>query len=444
MDRLGDVLPLWSVAPFGGLLLSIALLPQLAEGFWHSLRNQLLVAVGWAAPVLALLGWLTVSSGDAGPLHALEHALLEYGAFIVLLGSLFVISGGIHIEGDLPARPWVNTTFLAVGAVLANVVGTTGASMLLIRPLLRTNSERNNTWHVPLFFIFVVSNVGGALTPIGDPPLFLGYLRGVPFGWTVANLWVDWLVAVGMLLATFFALDTYLYRYESPERIQLDLRRIEPLSVIGRGNFALLGLVIVAILALTPDADVPDFRQYHAREIALIALAAISLATTPNRARVANAFSWEPILEVAALFVGIFVTMIPATALLETHGGALGLTHPWQYFWASGLLSSFLDNAPTYVTFAAMACGSFPEVCPSAADLGSLTTHPESAAILRAISLGAVFMGANSYIGNGPNFMVKAIAVRGGYPMPSFFAYCGWAALFLSPVYVVITVFGLR
>jgi Na+/H+ antiporter NhaD/arsenite permease-like protein len=431
VHRLGDVIPWWMVLPFVGMLATIALAPQLVPHFWERPRNQLLVALAWSAPVLGYLGWL----GGEEAAHALTHAGLEYVSFILLLGSLFVISGGILVRADLPAKPWINTAFLAVGAVLANLVGTTGASMLLIRPVLRTNSERANTLHVPIFFIFLVSNVGGALTPIGDPPLFLGYLRGVPFSWTLTHLWDEWLIVAGLLLAIFFALDTYMYRQESTERRQLDERRIEPITVQGWLNVGLLLLVVASVLLLS---SIPG-----ARELSMGLLAAISWWMTPAAIREGNLYSWGPILEVAALFCGIFVTMIPATALLETHGAALGVTQPWQYFWAAGVLSSFLDNAPTYVTFAAMACGSYAEHCPNAESLGSLTLHPESQVVLQAISLGAVFMGANTYIGNGPNFMVRAIASASGYRMPSFFGYMGWAAVFLLPLFVLLTLIGI-
>ncbi|MEZ5289437.1 MAG: sodium:proton antiporter, partial [Vicinamibacterales bacterium] len=379
MHALGEALPLWTVLPFAGLLLSIAIVPQVAEHFWHHVRNQLLVALGWAAPVLVGLLVLGTRHDEVGhqALHALQHAGLEYLSFIALLGSLFVISGGIHISGDLPGRPWVNTSFLAVGAVLANLVGTTGASMLLIRPVLHTNLERKNTWHIPLFFIFVVSNVGGALTPIGDPPLFLGYLRGVPFLWTLERLWAPWTFAIAVLLAIFFAFDRYMYRRESPERIALDDRAIRPLQVTGRVNFALLLLVVAAVLLLSPGDDPADPRRFHLRELAMLGLSLLSMWITPQSVRQANAFAWAPILEVAALFVGIFVAMIPATALLETKGAALGLSAPWHYFWATGLLSAFLDNAPTYVTFAATACGRF-EVCTTADQLGTLAADPSA------------------------------------------------------------------
>ncbi len=437
---LGDVLPLWTALPFVGLLLSIALLPLVAERWWHSLRNQLAVALAWAAPVFVGLLLHALTEGghtghEAG--HALQHALAEYVSFIVLLGSLYVISGGITLRGDLVGSPAINTAFLALGAVLANILGTTGASMLLIRPVLSTNAERRHTWHIPLFFIFLVSNVGGALTPIGDPPLFLGYLRGVPFTWTF-GLWPMWVPVVAALLALFFVIDTVQHRREALADVRADVSHVDPLRVHGGRNFVLFAGVIGTVLLLSPEPGVHDFRSYYAREIALVLLALLSLVITPHGVRENNDFSWTPILEVAALFVGIFVAMIPATAILEGRGGALGITDPLQYFWATGALSAFLDNAPTYATFTAMACGNFP-FCASAEQLGPLAADPTSARVLAAISLGAVYCGAGSYIGNGPNFMVRAIAVRAGYPMPTFFAYCGWAALFLGPPFLVMS-----
>lgn len=442
---LGEILPLWSVIPFAGLLLSIALLPMVAEHFWHKNRNQLLVAAAWASPVLGYLLYLVYT--DHGPLgheaaHSLQHAIAEYVSFIALLGSLYVISGGILLRGDLEGKPLVNTAFLAFGAVLSNVIGTTGASMLLIRPMLRTNAERQHTWHIPLFFIFLVSNIGGALTPIGDPPLFLGYLRGVDFWWTLTTLWTAWLPTVLVLLGAFFALDTYQYNREDREHRSDDVAAMEPLRLSGNINFLLLAGVVGSVLLLSPDAEVVDFRHYYAREIAMVVLAGLSMLLTPRTLRAANDFSWTPILEVAALFSGIFIAMIPATSLLQAYGDQLGVTQPWQYFWATGALSAFLDNAPTYVTFAAMACGSF-DHCTSAENLGTLTAVPESAMVLAAISLGSVFLGAGSYIGNGPNFMVRAIAEQSGYKMPSFFGYVAYAALFLGPVFLLLTLLWL-
>lgn len=444
-QTLGEILPLWSVIPFAGLLLSIALVPLVAEHFWEKNRNQFLVAFAWASPVLGYLIYLVYS--DQGPLgtealHSLQHAIAEYVSFIALLGSLYVISGGILLRGDLEGKPLVNTAFLAFGALISNVIGTTGASMLLIRPMLRTNAERQHTWHIPLFFIFLVSNIGGALTPIGDPPLFLGYLRGVGFWWTLEVLWSAWLPTVLVLLAMFFAMDTYQYNREDRAHRESDAAALEPLRLSGNINFLLLAGVVASVLLLSPDAEVVDFRHYYAREIAMAVLAVISIGVTPRTLRAANDFSWTPILEVAALFSGIFIAMIPATTLLQTYGDALGVTQPWQYFWATGTLSAFLDNAPTYVTFAAMACGTY-DHCTSAENLGTLTTMPESAMVLAAISLGSVFLGAGSYIGNGPNFMVRAIAEQSGYKMPSFFGYIGYAAVFLLPVFLLMTLLWL-
>jgi Na+/H+ antiporter NhaD/arsenite permease-like protein len=437
---LGDVLPPWTVVPFVGLLLSIALLPLVAPHFWHSVRRQLAVAVAWAAPVfVGLLFYALTDDGHTGheAAHALEHAFAEYLSFICLLGSLYVVSGGVLLRGDLVARPIVNTAFLGVGAVLANIVGTTGASMLLIRPVLRTNIERRHTWHIPLFFIFLVSNVGGALTPIGDPPLFIGYLRGIPFTWTL-GLWPMWVPVVVVLLAMFFVLDTIQHRRETLASIRADVAMLEPLRIDGGVNLLILAAIVASVVVLSPDPDVHDFRSYHAREVAQVLLAGLSLWVTPKLLRKDNDFSWAPILEVAALFVGIFVAMIPATAILQARGAELAIVDPLQYFWATGFLSAFLDNAPTYAAFTAMACGNFPS-CTTAEQLGPLVADPVSAEILAAISLGAVYWGAGSYIGNGPNFMVRAIAVRAGYAMPSFFGYCGWAALFLGPPFLVMS-----
>ena len=437
---LGTILPVWSVIPFAGLLLSIAIIPMVFEHWWHDNKHQLLVAVAWATPVLGYLLYLMVTNDHglaASAGHSLHHALVEYISFIGLLGSLYIISGGILLRGDLRAKPLTNLTFLAVGGVLANVIGTTGASMLLIRPMLRTNSERKHTWHIPIFFIFIVSNIGGALTPIGDPPLFLGYLRGVDFWWTFTSLWHIWVPTMALILALFYAIESYQYSREDKSTLTRDTNLLEPMAFEGKINFVLLAGVIASVLLLSPVQGVHDFRAYYAREIAMGLLAGASLLLTSSSLRQRNQFNYGPILEVGALFIGIFVAMIPATALLETHVAALGLTEAWQYFWATGGLSAFLDNAPTYVTFAAVSCNADP-TCLSANDLSPLM-FGEGAPMLVAISLGAVFMGAGSYIGNGPNFMVRAIAEDAGYKMPSFFGYCGYAMLFLVPLYILVT-----
>ena len=434
-----EISPIW-VVPFAGMLLCIAVLPMVAHHWWEEHRNQFLVSAAWSLPILGYFGYLIATDHHAhDAVHGLSHAVEEYVSFIALLGSLFIISGGVLLKGDLEGKPAINTAFLAIGAVSANLIGTTGASMLLIRPMLKTNSEREYVKHIPLFFIFLVSNIGGALTPIGDPPLFLGYLRGVDFFWTLEHLWVPWLAVVIVLLVLFFAVDSYFYSKEDKKNLARDKAEVEPLSVQGGWNFLLLGGVVAAVLFLSPDKENPDFRMYYAREIAMFGLAALSMWRTSKELREENGFTFGPILEVAALFCGIFITMIPATLLLQAHGSALGLDQPWQYFWATGLLSSFLDNAPTYVTFAALACGSLPAECLGPEQLGTLATGAQGGPLLVAISLGAVFMGANSYIGNGPNFMVRAIAEENGYKMPSFFGYVGWAAVVLIPVFIVVT-----
>jgi Na+/H+ antiporter NhaD/arsenite permease-like protein len=342
---------------------------------------------------------------------------------MALLASLFVVSGGVLVTGDIQARPAVNTAFLAVGAVLASLVGTTGASVLLIRPLLATNEERRHVAHTVVFFIFVVSNIGGCLTPLGDPPLFLGYLLGVPFTWTL-RLAPHWLLANGLVLAVYYVWDRRAYAREDAAAIARDETAVRPIRVAGQGNLALL-LAVVASVA---------FLHAPYRELAMLAVSALSLAFTPREVREANRFTFHAIAEVAALFAGIFLTMLPALDVLHAHGRDLGLTEPWHFFWAAGLLSSFLDNAPTYLTFVAIA--------------QSLGLPPEVAGmshrVLAAISAGAVFMGANTYIGNGPNFMVRSIAQERGIEMPSFLGYMGYSGAVLIPVFLIVTLVFFR
>jgi Na+/H+ antiporter NhaD/arsenite permease-like protein len=362
-----------------------------------------------------------------GGFIALCHAAEEYVSFIVMLGSLYAISGGIAITGDLRGRPATNTAFLAVGAVIANVVGTTGASMLLVRPLLRTNVERHRTAHIPVFFIFVVSNTGGLLTPLGDPPLFLGFLRGVDFFWTM-SLWKPWVMVNAILLLIFFVWDFVQYRREAKADIKQDETRVHPLRIDGwKLNLPLMVGVVGCVLA-KKIAAIP----FPVHELAMIVLSVISLAKTPKSIRTANHFGWFPIVEVAVLFAGIFVCMVPALELLKANGAKFGVTSPWQFFWVTGLLSSALDNAPTYVTI-----GTLAEQVAGADGFADLAA--KAPLLLAAVSCGAVFMGANTYIGNGPNFMVKAIAEDAGYKMPSFFGYMAYAAGILLPVFVLVT-----
>jgi len=398
-------LPIYTVVPFVAMLLTIAVCPLWIPHWWESNRNKFIVAVLLGAPILALY-----LARRPGALVAMGE---EYVSFIILLAGLYVISGGIHLRGDLEATPLTNTAFLALGALLASFVGTTGASMLLIRPLLQTNRERRHVKHTVIFFIFLVSNIGGMLTPLGDPPLFLGYLQGVPFTWTF-RLWPTWLLQVLLLLAVYFVWDTRLYTKEPLAALQRDRAQIEPLRVRGAGNGLGLALVVLAVA----------FLHEPWREVVIVGLAAVSLWRTPREIRRANGFTAYPMVEVAVLFFGIFLTMIPALELLRTRGGELGVREPWQFFWATGVLSSFLDNAPTYLTFLALGQGL------GLADEVVGVSH----AILAAISAGAVFMGANSYIGNAPNFMVKSIAEEAKITMPTFFGYMAYSGAVVLPL----------
>jgi Na+/H+ antiporter NhaD/arsenite permease-like protein len=404
----------WAL-PFAGLLLAIAILPLAAPHFWDSNLRKLMVAGALALPVLALYA-------QARP-EALVHAASDYVSFIILLGGLFVISGGILLEGDLQATTRTNALLLGTGALCASFVGTTGASMLLIRPLLQTNRERKRVAHTVVFFIFLVSNIGGCLTPLGDPPLFLGYLAGVPFTWTL-RLLPEWLLTVALVLAVYVVWDRRERRRETLADLKRDFYEVRPLRVAGKDNLVLLLGVLAAVALL----------QAPWRELVIVGLAALSYFRTDRELHAANRFTFQPILEVAALFAGIFVTMLPALDLLRARGAELGVREPWQFFWASGMLSSFLDNAPTYLTFLALAKG--------------LGLPPEVAGvpheILRAISLGSVFMGANSYIGNGPNFMVRAIAEERGVRMPSFGGYMLYSGAVLLPIFVVVTLVFFR
>lgn len=402
-------MPVVATIPFALQLLAIALCPLFLPHFWESNRNKAIIGVILSIPVL----WILAHHDPLEILHTLE----EYASFICLLGSLFTISGGIALKGDLEATPKINTLFLAIGAVLANFIGTTGASMVLIRAFLKTNSERKYVNHLPVFFIFVVSNCGGLLTPLGDPPLFLGYLRGVPFFWTL-KLFPIWSVMIASLLLIFYVWDSLAYKKEAVSQISQDKAQIQPLQIDGSLNFVFLLGVIVSVFFPTPW-----------REILMVAMTLASYFLGSKKARVFNQFSWTPIIEVAVLFAGIFITMVPALILLKEKGAETGITQPWQFFWVTGTLSSFLDNAPTYVTFLSLAQG-----LGLSGDVVGVSTK-----VLEAISVGAVFMGANSYIGNGPNFMVKAIADHAGFKTPSFFGYMLYALGILFPVYFAIT-----
>jgi Na+/H+ antiporter NhaD/arsenite permease-like protein len=403
-------LPLYTVLPFAAMLLAIALFPLWLPHWWESNRSKLAVAALLGAPVLVL--YLIREPA------ALAHAAGDYVSFIILLAGLYAIAGGVLLTGDLEATPFVNTAFLAAGTLLASLVGTTGASMLLIRPLLQTNRERARVTHTVVFFIFLVSNIGGMLTPLGDPPLFLGYLQGVPFAWTL-RLWTPWLTMTVSLLLLYYVWDTRHHAHETRAALLRDHIQIEPLRIRG----ALNGLWLAGVVAAVAFLHAP------LRELTILALAGISLRRTPKAIRRANQFTAAPMVEVAVLFLGIFLTMIPALELLHVRGGELGVRAPWQFFWATGALSSFLDNAPTYLTFLALAQG----LGLSAEVVG--VPH----LILAAISVGAVAMGANTYIGNAPNFMVKAIAESAGVRMPSFLGYMAYSGAVLLPLFAIVT-----
>jgi Na+/H+ antiporter NhaD/arsenite permease-like protein len=487
------------VGPFVAILLSIAILPLLrrTHHWWEDNRSKLLVALTLAAITLLYYGFRgtgyakherheappsaqpepgqaqaesapaaeTVAehaAGEAqtaheGESHAgearyepgldtvravLDHSVLdEYVPFIVLLFSLYVIAGGIVVRGDVRATPLTNTAIIGTGGVLASFIGTTGSAMLLIRFLLKTNSERTRKVHTVVFFIFVAANIGGTLLPIGDPPLFLGYLRGVPFLWTL-HLWKPWLFMLGSALLIYYLWDCWAYRREPEEAVRLDETRVQPMRVAGLINLLWLVGVVLAVATLDPTKNIPWAGELRApaymREGVQLLMVVLSWLTTPKALRRENQFNFAAIGEVACLFIGIFITMQVPIEILQAKGAELGLSRPWHFFWATGILSSFLDNAPTYVVYFETA-GALS--VPHMASMHSVITVTGQMAIplLTAISCGAVFMGANTYIGNGPNFMVKAIAEQSGVRMPSFFGYMLYSGLILIPLFLILT-----
>jgi Na+/H+ antiporter NhaD/arsenite permease-like protein len=439
--------PVWGV-PFAGILLSIALMPILVPSFWHHHFGK--VAAAWSLAFLAPFA-IVFGPGVAG--SAFVHALVgEYIPFVILLTALFTVAGGIYIRGNLHGSPALNTGLLAIGAVLASFMGTTGASMLLIRPLIRANDNRRHVAHVVVFFIFIVSNAGGSLTPLGDPPLFLGFLKGVDFFWTVSHIFPETLFLVGSLLVIFYALDSWYYHRREEFRPRDPTPDTPRVGFEGARNFWLLGVVVGLVLlsGLWKSPVAFDLAGTEVglpgivRDLGLVAVTIISLKFTPKAVHAANQFAWAPMQEVAKLFAGIFLTIIPVIAMLRAgvdgpFGAVIaavtrpdGSPDPAMYFWASGLLSSFLDNAPTYLVFFNTAGGD--------AQVLMTTLAPT----LAAISAGAVFMGANSYIGNAPNLMVKAIAEDRGVKMPSFFGYMAWSAGILIPLFIVMTFIWFR
>ena len=432
-----------SALPFAGLLLGIALLPLLpaAAHWWEQHRNKFKVALGCAS------GGILLYLLPTGDLEKIGLTYLEYAAFLAMLAALFVISGGIHISGAFAGFPRTNTAFLAIGAALASLLGTTGASMVLIRPLLRANRQRQHKAHIIIFFIFIVSNCGGLLTPLGDPPLYLGFLRGVPFSWTF-RLAPEWLLTNGLLLIIFYLLDAWTFQRKEAhlrEPLRNEIRTAKrKLHIQGGLNFLfLLGIMgtILTASGIIHPLLVRHGGEFYAEigakffQIILMSLLAWgSYRLTSARIHQENNFTFAPIREVAILFFGIFGAMIPALALLEAKSQMLALTEPWHYFWMTGILSSFLDNAPTYLVYVTMAAS---QNQISTLQLGELAA--QFPALLAAVSCGAVFMGANTYIGNGPNFMVKSIAEHSQVKMPSFGGYMLWSGAILLPIFILQT-----
>ena len=441
-DLGGAGLSAWWGLPFAGLLLSIALCPLLMPQFWHHHYGK--TAAAWSLAFLAPCAiYFGLPVAAAGAVHAF---VAEFIPFIILITALFVVAGGICVRGNLQGTPALNTGILAIGTLLASVMGTTGAAMLMIRPMIRANDNRKHAAHIVVFFIFLVANAGGSLTPLGDPPLFLGFLKGIDFFWTMRHIFPETLFLCTALLLIFYALDSYYY-YRREEIMPVDPTPDSSIRFEGKANFALLAAVVALVLMSgfwKPGIEfsllgTPVALQNLLRDGALIGVILLSLKITPASARAGNDFSWAPIAEVGKLFAGIFITIIPVIAMLRAgEAGAFGavvraVTGPSgqpvdaMYFWATGFLSTFLDNAPTYLVFFNTAGGDPQQL---------MTTL---ASTLAAISCGAVFMGANSYIGNAPNMMVKAIAEERGIRMPSFFGYMAWSGVILVPLFILMT-----
>ncbi|GAA5099555.1 sodium:proton antiporter [Wohlfahrtiimonas larvae] len=432
---------LW-VIPFAGILLSIAIFPLVAVNIWHHHFGKItaLWCLGFIIPFLFSFGFVDLS-------HVVAHAiLLEYIPFMILIFALFTVSGGIYLEGSLKGTPKLNVIILLIGTFLASFMGTTGAAMLLIRPLLRANENRKHRVHIVIFFIFLVANIGGSLTPLGDPPLFLGFLKGVDFLWTMKHMFMPLLITSAIVLGVFFVIDSYYYKKEG--NIADVVTEKVPFSIQGKFNFLFLAGMVVGVLISgfwKPNIEftilgTPIELQNIFRDAVLLILALISLKLTPKIIHEKNEFGWDPVLEVAKLFAGIFITIAPVLAILKagadgSMSGIVNMVHDTNgapidsmYFWMTGALSAFLDNAPTYLVFFNLASG----------DAQHLMT--DLSPTLLAISMGSVFMGAVTYIGNAPNFMVKSIATQAGVNMPTFFGYMKWSVLVLIPVYILLTV----
>lgn len=429
--------PLWASIPFAIMLLSIAVLPLIVESWWERNRHKLIVALALAIPTAIYLI-------NEGLIHNLEHQIMyDYVPFIILLASLFVITGGIHLSGDIKAKPIINTLFIGIGYFLASIMGTTGAAMLLIRPVISTNQQRSHKAHTILFFIAAVANCGGLLTPLGDPPLFLLFLRGAPFTWFL-HLLPEWAFVGAILLIVYYLVDSYYYKKEDWVNLSADTREVEPIRITGKINFLFLLGVILSV-AFVNDGFIPAMKSnpelgYEApmwlkflREIILLLLISLSLYSTQKKVREQNKFSWRPIIEVAVVFLGIFITMVPTMLYLAKNAASFGFSEPWQFYYAAGSLSSFLDNAPTAVAFHGVAVG----LVNGGQAMAEIAGIPEI--LLKAIAMGSVFFGAMTYIGNGPNFMVKAIAEESGIKMPSFFGYMfKFSLIVLLPIYILV------
>lgn len=474
--ELGKKLSPVTLIPFIIILLAIAILPLIIPHLWESNLIKAVISVLLALVTASYLA----TQGHLG-IEVIVETLKEYYAFIILLVALFTISGGIYVEGDMKATPITNSTILLLGAILASFIGTTGASVLLIRPLIRTNKYRKNTTHIFVFFILLVSNVGGLLLPVGDPPLFMGYLYGVPFFWTLIKLWPIWLTAVAILLLIFFVWDTIAYSRENKTDLKHDDQLSGKIRVRGAFNFVLIFGVLMAVVFLKDyNTDHGVLALAWLQQPVMMGLALLSFVidhvakaakvkeheealleklekegkSTANLRLLAprahytprdrNHFGFAPIIEVAALFIGIFITMIPALCILKARGAETGVTQPWQFYWITGTLSSFLDNAPSYATFFALGQGVTANMGAAAGAVVNAATGAINETILIGIAVGAVFFGANTYIGNAPNFMVKAMCEESKIKMPSFFGYMLYTILILVPVLGLIHLIFLR
>lgn len=426
-EQAKNISVLW-VIPFVGILLSIAIIPLVNGYWWH--HNFAKISLFWGLPTAIAMIFVL-------PERA-AHTAIEYMSFIALVGSLFVISGGILVRGAFKNTPATNVAVLAIGSVMASLVGTAGASMILVRPMLRINATRKSKTHIFVFFIFIVSNIGGSLTPLGDPPLFLGLLQGVPFSWTFANMLPGWAFMTGCLLTIFYFMDTALVKKEGGARPPAG---DEKFAILGGVNFIFLFGVLAAVVAYGSFMPAEwGLKREAIQMVCMAAMAGLSMAATPKKIHEENGFSFFPVREVATLFAAIFACMIPALDILEYMGstGRLGVSHPWQFFWMTGGLSSFLDNAPTYMTF--LSLGKTLGGAGCEAVIGGCVPQD----VLRAISMGAVFMGANTYIGNAPNFMVKSICHENEVELPSFVHYMGWSIAILIPLFALVTLIFFR